>query len=804
MCVDYRRTNELTKKDKYPLPLLNDMKRRLGKAQIFTKLDLRDAFNLIRIKQGDEWKTAFRTKHGTYEYLVMPFGLTNAPATMQRVVNKTLQDCLDRFALVYMDDILVYSNNEGEHVRHVQEVLRRLEKAKLRVKKEKSEFHVKKVEFLGYNLEPGKVSMVREKVDKVDSWPEPKDAKDVQKFLGFAGFYQAMVPNFANLVAPLTDLLKKDVPFVWSTPQKKSFHSIKSVFASAGSLGIHDPGQALHIETDASDRAIGVTAFQGEKPIDYYSRKLTAAEANYTTSDKEMLAIVVALEHWRHYTQGAQHQTQVYTDHRALLPFLSNKELSPRQARWYEKLLDYDFAINHIKGTENERADALSRRADYKAQPKVRRPFLTANEKGKFEMAEVTEQNENVIKQNHDGPMCGHPGIGKTLKRVQKIKKWKGMKKDIEEYIKNCEVCAQTKRSRQPKEGLSEPLKAPEKPFQRMAIDFITGIPESSDPVTGQSYDMIATIVCTLTKYARFVPCRTTMTAEELAYLLMREVFAHHGIPECIISDRDKLFISKFNTGLRKALGMEEGMSTTFHPQTDGQTERMNQTLEVYLRCYTSDQKSQWVGYLPTAMMAINSAYNNDLGQTPQEALYGLGMRLPQPQAQANNAANTFAEKMHENWTKIGDRIDKARQKVKQRLDAKKKPVTVKPGDKAYLDTKNLTNDKLDRPFIGPFEVKSVRNTTVELALPETKIFPKFHASLVKKAPQGVPLCTSWAFSTGEEYEVERIIDERRQSNGQTEFLVKWKNYDVSDSTWEPRGNLDNARTALREFRRAT
>ena len=211
---------------------------------------------------------------------------------------------------------------------------------------------------------------------------------------------------------------------------------------------------------------------------------------------------------------------------------------------------------------------------------------------------------------------------------------------------------------------------------------------------------MICTMIDGLTKYAKFVPCKTTMTAEELAKLLLEKKFADHGIFEQIISDKDKLFTSKFNTGLRETLGMKKGMSTAFHPQTDGQTERMNQTLEQYLRLFTGDNKHKWVELLPTAQMAINKSYNEDLKQSPHEALYGTVLKTVEIGPTANQAASTFAAKMKTNWEAIGARITKARKKVKEKLDAKRNPVTIKPGDKVLLSTKNLTDEKLDTPYI--------------------------------------------------------------------------------------------------------
>ena len=358
------------------------------------------------------------------------------------------------------------------------------------------------------------------------------------------------------------------------------------------------------------------------------------------------------------------------------------------------------------------------------------------------------------------------------------------------------------KHDRSRKKKLHQFLQPPEILFQKPALNFVIGLPESQDPATGIFYDMICTIIDGLTKYAKFVLCKITMTAEELARLLLKKIFADHGIFEQIISDKNKLFTSKFNTGLRKTLGMKESMFTAFHPQTDGQTKRMNQTLKQYFRLFTGNNKHKWVELLPTTQMAVNKSYNEDFKQSPHEALYGTILKTIEMGPTVNQTASTFAAKMKNNWATIGTRITRARQKVRKKLDTKKNPVTIKPGDKTLLSTKNLTDDKLNTPYVGAFKILNVKNTTIELALPDTKIFPKFHAFLIKKAPPDIPLVTTWNYSTKKKYEIERILQKRQGDQG-AKFLAKWKNYDISEATWEPRAHLKNAQTALRQFRKA-
>ena len=229
----------------------------------------------------------------------------------------------------------------------------------------------------------------------------------------------------------------------------------------------------------------------------------------------------------------------------------------------------------------------------------------------------------------------------------------------------------------------------------------------------------------------------------------------------------------------------------------------MNQTLEQYFKLFTGENKHKWVELLPTAQMAINKSYNENLKQFPHEALYGTILKTIEIGPTVNQATSTFAARMKNNWAAIGIKITRAKQKVKKRLDTKKNLVTIKPRDKTLLSTKNLTNDKLDTLYIGTFKMLNVKNTTVELSLPDTKIFPKFHASLIKKAPPDTPLTTIWNYSTKEKYEIERIL-QKKQGDQKAEILVKWKNYDISEATWEPKIHLKNAQTTLKQFRKTT
>jgi hypothetical protein len=374
LCVDYRGLNAITVKNRHPLPLVSETLDRLSRAKYFTKLDLKDAYYRIPIRRGDEWKTAFRTRYGHFEYMVMPFGLTNAPATFQAYINRSLAGLLDQSCVVYLDDILIYSETYEEHVRHVREVLARLRKFALYASLKKCFFFQQEVEFLGYIVSTAGVSIDPSRIATVVDWPVPRSFHEVQQFLGFANFYRRFIYSYSKVVAALTSLLKgakngkKTGPFIWSEGEEHAFREIKTAFTQAPVLRHYDPALRLRLETDASAFAIAAILsqlFDSEwHPVAFWSRKMIPAERNYETHDQELLAVVEAFKQWRQYFEGAPHAIRVLVDHANLRGFMKVKQLNGRQARWATFLASFDFTIEHQAGKRNP-ADTPSRRSDY-------------------------------------------------------------------------------------------------------------------------------------------------------------------------------------------------------------------------------------------------------------------------------------------------------------------------------------------------------------------------------------------------------------------------------------------------------
>jgi RNase H-like domain found in reverse transcriptase/Reverse transcriptase (RNA-dependent DNA polymerase)/Retroviral aspartyl protease len=420
LCVDYRGLNAITIKNRYPLPLITETLGQLAGAKVFTQLDLRDAYHRIRIRSGDEWKTAFRTRYGHFEYMVMPFGLANAPATFQSYINRALSDLLDTCCVVYLDDILIYSSSEEEHRNHVRMVLGRLRQFRLYAKLSKCAFGVDTVSFLGFVVSPDGVTMERDRVQTIQEWPEPTCAKDILSFIGFANFYRRFIEGYSRIAAPLTDLTKGigkgqttkhgrkkayKIPFVLADAARRAFEELKAAFCKAPLLRHFNPEYPIQLETDASGEALSGIVSQKQPddnlfhPIAFWSRKLTGAEINYEIHDSELLAIVESFRHWRQYLEGSRFPVTVWSDHANLRYFMTTKELNRRQARWAEKLAAFDFVIEHRPGSKNP-ADAPSRRPDYMASITKHTLLPTLQEKlrrGIFGNPEASQEVKDLV-----------------------------------------------------------------------------------------------------------------------------------------------------------------------------------------------------------------------------------------------------------------------------------------------------------------------------------------------------------------------------------------------------------------------
>jgi hypothetical protein len=516
MCPDYREINKITIKDKFPIPVIDELLDELHGAIYFTKLDLCLGYHQIRMKEEDIPKTAFRTHQGHYEFLVMPFGLTNAPSTFQGLMNSIFKPFLQKFVSVFFDDILIYSKSWEDHVQHVDKVLQLLKEQQLYAKPSKCFFGVKEVEYLGHIVSHEGVKVEPNKIKAMMDWSIPKTLKNLRGFLGLTGYYHKFVRNYGRIAAHLMTLTKKD-SFSWTPEATKSFEQLKEVMCKALVLTTPDFTKTFIVECDASGNGIGVVLMQEGRPLAFESRPLKGKDLHKPIYEKEMMAILHALKKWRPYLIGRHFK--VKTDHDSLKYFLEQRLSSEEQQKWVTKILGYDSEIVYKKGKQNVVADALSRkdedveaflyaisiiqpdwiieaRDEWKNDKKVwtliqrlqqdssaSDKFTWKNDslwyKDRLYLCKNSQLKQKVLLELHTSPVGGHSGFLKTYYRVKKDFFWDGLKTNVQRFVVECLVCQQNKVETIKTPGLLQPLSIPSQRREEVSMDFITGLPKS-------------------------------------------------------------------------------------------------------------------------------------------------------------------------------------------------------------------------------------------------------------------------------------------------------------------------------------
>ncbi|KAG8503904.1 hypothetical protein CXB51_001877 [Gossypium anomalum] len=777
LCIDYRQLNKVTVKNKYPLPRIDDLFDQLKGATVFSKIDLRSGYYQLRVKESDVPKTAFRTRYGHYEFLVMPFGLTNAPAIFMDLMNRIFRPYLDKFVVVFIDDILIYSHDETEHAEHLRTVLQILRDNQLYAKFSKSEFWLREVGFLGHIVSGEGIKVDPSKISAIVDWKPPKNVSEVRSFLGLAGYYRRFVKGFSMIATPLTRLLRKDIKFEWTEKCQQSFDKLKTLLTKAPVLVQPEPGKEFVIYSDASMNGLGCVLMQEGKVIAYASRQLKPHEKNYPTHDLELAAIIFALKIWRHHLYGER--CRIFTDHKSLKYLMTQKELNLRKRRWLELLKDYELVIDYHPGKANVVADALSRKllftlralntnlamsndgsilAEFRAKPVFLEEICEAQKDDNEDRICVPKNDElirKILQEAHSSSLSIHPGSTKMYNG-------KGRTSGTLRLF---------------------PVLVPEWKWDRVTMDFVTGL-----PLTLKKKDAIWVVIDKLTKSAHFIPIRMDYSLDKLAELYISEIVRLHGVPLSIISDRDPRFTSRFWKKLQEALGTKLSFSTAFHPQTDGQSERVIQVLEDMLRCCVLEFQGSWEKYLPLVEFAYNNSYQSSLKMAPYEALYGRKCRTP-----------LYWTELKENQIYGVDLVKETEEKVKIIRDCLK---AASDRQKSYADLKRKgiefgKKGKLSPRFIGPFEViERVGPLAYRLALPIEleKIHNVFHVSMLRRYrsdPSHVISQTEVEIQpdmTYGEEPVKILAREVKQLRNKSIVLVKvlWNRHGVDEATWEP------------------
>jgi hypothetical protein len=754
MCVDSKAINKITVKYRFPIPRLDDMLDCLAGSKIFSKIDLRSGYHQIRMREGDEWKTAFKTPHGLYEWLVMPFGLTNAPSTFMRVMTEMLRPVLGLCAVVYFDDILVYSKSLADHIQHLEGVFKLLREYKFYANTKKCTFATNQVGFLGYIVSDTGIKMDPSKTKAIIEWPTPKTVSEVRSFHGLATFYRRFVKNFSSIAAPLTDCLKQQT-LQWTEASEASFNALKTALTTAPILQVPDFDKVFEVDTDASIQGIGGVLSQEGKPLAFFSEKLNGAKLNYCTYDLEFFAIVQAIKHWQYYL--AYKEFVLHTDHEALKHLNSQQGLHKRHAKWVAFLQQFNFSIIHKAGCLNKVADGLSRRQALLTEMKALVPgfevfkehyesdkklaaVLEALKKGKlaaftgfylkdgflFKGLQLCVPHCSLRRQLlQEVHQQGHFGRDKTLALLQQRYYWPSMTKEVAKFVAGCTIC-QTSKGAATNAGLYLPLPVPTTPWECISMDFIQGLP----PTTKRS-DSILVVVDRFSKMGHFIPCKKTTDASHVADLFFREVYKLHGLPSSIVSDRDSKFLAHFWRTLWKKLGTSLDYSTTFHPQTDGQTEVTNRSLGNMLRALVGDNPKGWESILPLAEFAFNCSLNRSSQHTPFEVMYGTNppsvldlVQLPMPK-RVHPKAEELAEMMQRVHADVKKQLEAANEKYKAAVNKHRREVLFEPGQLVWvMISKERRPDgqhgKLTKKKIGPCKVlRKINDNAYEVELPD-------------------------------------------------------------------------------------
>ena len=786
-CVDYRGLNQQTVKDSYPLPRVDESLDFLARGKYLSTLDLTRGYWQVAVAEESRPKTAFVTHCGLFQFRVLPFGLCNAPATFQRLMNTVLAGLIYKTCAVYLDDIVIASPTFEQHLMDLDEVLSRLRAAGLSLKLAKCQFCLSELSFLGYKVTSLGIHPDADKVAAVTEFKVPTNAKHVRQFLGLTGYYRRFVHNYAQIAEPLFALTKQDTPFAWDSSCQSAFDVLKGCITSAPILRFPDFMRPFFIHTDACDAGLGAALMQRDDEgrdiaVAYASRALHKSEKPYSTPEKECLAVIWALEHFRPYIEGL-HVT-VFTDHSSLRWLMSRPNPSGRLARWSLRLQDFDFTIVHKPGERNKVPDALSRNPLPTADPPmdllpehaviggldlrmlppvmladrshVRQlqlqdpttgPLLHSLENSDSLDGDCSSQQHVVqdgllyfhdpktrcglhpfkqlklyvpdsmrgclLEHYHDHPTAGHLGVTKTLARLRLRFFWPKMASDVKTYVISCSVCQLTKPCQRKPAGLMVPIK-PQRPWEYTGVDFVGPLPRTPN---GNAYILV--FVDYFSKWIEVSAVREA-TARVAASKFICDVFARHGAPSYLISDRGTPFMSDLFEHAVTSLGTEHRLTTAYHPQTNA-TERVNRTLKTAIRAYVGDKHTTWDKYIPLLCFALRTAPHESTGFSPSMMLYGRELDTPidlitQPSCDGvDEPGVSYPENLRASLVEAHDHareiLSESHDRQKRYYDLRRRQVSYEVGDLVRVkchprsDALNNFTAKLAPLYSGPLRV---------------------------------------------------------------------------------------------------
>lgn len=670
LCVDYRALNRKTKKDHYPLPRVEDQLDQLSGNTLFTSLDLASGYYQIPISEESRSKTAFVTPDGQFEYNRMPFGLVNAPSVFQRTINKILQEAKIKYAIVYMDDILIPSRNFPEGLQRLEEVLQLLEKGGLTLKISKCNFFQNSIDFLGFEVGAEGIRPGSRKTDAVSKFPTPHNQHELRQFLGLSGFFRRFIKSYATVTSPLTDLLKKDVPWKWGETQDQAFAKVKSLLTKRPLLALYNPEAETHLHTDASKEGLAGILLQSNngtlQPVSYFSRKTTPDERKLHSYELETLAVIASLSRFRVYLIGVPFK--IFTDCNALRYTLTKRDIIPRVARWWVQLQEYDCSVEYRPGSRMAHVDALSRNPIRQEQSETHvldsllvedlgqdwiSTVQCADEEVKRIKEALSDPNSEqvvdyctnyklkngriyrvvgedlkwlvpkgvrwqIVKKNHDD--VGHCGFDKTLERIRKHYWFSKMRRFIKKYVSSCLECAHHKVPGGKREGELHPIEKVSIPFHTIHADHLGPFIKSK---RGNCYLLV--IVDGFSKFVNITPVKNTKSITTIKAI--KEHISYFGVPTRLITDKGTSFTSKNFKEFVSAFGIRHIENAVATPRANGQVERFNRTILDALSTSThGDDEKNWDEHVIDVQLGLNTNTHKTTQKSPSELLFGFNI----------------------------------------------------------------------------------------------------------------------------------------------------------------------------------
>lgn len=755
LCIDYRQLNKITVKEKYPMPMIEDLIDRLQGCKFYTSLDLKSGYHQISIKSEDVHKTAFITSDGHFEFLRMPFGLCNGPAVFQRLMNTVLGNLRFGRVICYMDDILIATKTIEENIICLENVLDIFVENGLTINLDKCSFFKDQITFLGYDISEKGISPSCRKLEAISKYPCPKSIHQLRQFLGLINYFRKFIKNCALLCKPLTSLLKKGAVWQWGPQQDQAVAQVKVALIENAVLSVFDPKLPINLYTDASRDGIGCILTQltasGERPVYFYSRQTSDDEKKYHSFELELLAIVSALQKFRHYLLGVNFK--ITTDCNAVRHALNKKEIVPRISRWVLFTQDFTFEIVHRAGSQMQHVDALSR------NPIVRNTSNASNEvesintitEGDWLLAvqlqdskinnirEILQSGEAesnkdifntyellgnkvyrrtefgrrwlvptkciwyVIRANHDD--VGHFAVDKTIERIKSKYWFPRLKKTVSKYIKNCLNCIYFKNIHGKKPGRLYPIPKYARPFHTLHIDHLGPFVK-----TAQQNSYLLVIVDSFTKFVFISAVKNTKS--KLVTNELNKIFKVFGNPKRLICDAGSAFTSKLFTSYCDNRNIRLHIIATAVPRSNGQVERYNQTILEALRSMSADtDNNKWDQHITSIQQGINSTINKTTSAVPSEVFFGFRIRMDNDAITDDNNEHSIDVTALRNEVDAHIKANAERQKAS--FDSKRKEAHIyKVGDLVVLKIPSHTNDgqstKLLPLYKGPFQVTNV------------------------------------------------------------------------------------------------